>query len=95
MLDQTVANLLATVVGGTLAIAGGIVATFVTQGLNNKAERNKFIREKCEEVYLLAEQVKRWVENENDKWWQDYLEKFEPDNEYLCPVPGLLNTKTG
>ncbi len=101
MLDQTIANLLTTALGGMLAITGGLVATVSTQALNNKAERRKFLREKCEEVYLLSEQVKLWVKNEHDKWWQDYTDQFEPDNpipegyrkEYKqldCPIDKLL-----
>jgi hypothetical protein len=101
MLDQNLTNLLLTVLGGALAAMGGIVTTYSTQALNNKAERKNFIREKCEEVYLLADQVKLWVENENDHWWQIYLEQFEPDNEYLqmyrkdfkpldCPIDKLM-----
>ncbi len=100
MLDQTIANLLTTALGGMLVITGGLVATVATQALNNKAERNKFRREKCEEVYLLAVQIKEWVKNEDNRWWQNYYDDFFPNaypdsyrREYKqldCPIDTLL-----
>jgi hypothetical protein len=105
MPEQSFVNLLITALGGALAVLGGIFATYFTQVLNNRAERRKFVREKCEEVYLLAEQVSLWVKNENDMWWQSYLEEFEPENEYIeiyrteyqtldCPIDKLMMTVT-
>ena len=76
MLDQNVITLLATVLG----LIGGIVATYSAQMLNNGAERRRLVREKCEEVYVLADQVKRWADNENLKSWCDYYEEFEPQD---------------
>ncbi len=103
MLDQNVITLLATALGGALALIGGIIATYFTQMLNNRAERRRFVREKCEEVYILADQVKRWADNEDLKWWYNYHKEFEPDNSeiYLygskrilepieCPIDRLI-----
>src|SRR6266849_743672 len=101
MLGQSLLTLLATVLGGILATVGGIAANYYTQVFNNRAERQKFIREKCEEAYLLADQVKLWAKNENHRWWQKYYEEFEPDSDELamyrkefepidCPINKLM-----
>src|SRR5260370_5668585 len=101
MLDQSLLTLLATILGGILATVGGIAANYYTQVFNNRAERQKFIREKCEEAYLLADQVKLWAKNENHRWWQKYYEEFEPDSDELemyrkelepidCPINKLM-----
>lgn len=79
-MDQNIITLLATALGGALTLIGGIVATYFTQMLNNRDERRRFVREKCEEAYILADQVKRWADNENLKWWCNYHEEFDPGN---------------
>jgi hypothetical protein len=103
MLDQNVITLLATALGGALGLVGGVVATYSTQVLNNKAERKKFVRGKCEEVYLLADQVKHWADNENLSWWCDYHKASDnmwPEHDYYenkrelkpidCPIDRLM-----
>jgi hypothetical protein len=77
MLDQNITTLLATILGGILATTGGIIATFYAQSLNGRTEREKFVRERCEEVYELAEKVKQWLDNENARWWCDYCESID------------------
>src|SRR5881398_1463925 len=103
MLDQNVTTLLATALGGALGLIGGITATYLTQALNSKTERKKFVREKCEEVYLLADQVKHWADNENLKWWCNYhnaCDNMSPEDYYYeskiehkpidCPIDKLM-----
>ena len=54
-MDQTV--VFTTLIGGTLAIVGGFLATWYTQFINNRAEKTKIIREKIEEIYLLINEI--------------------------------------
>ncbi len=77
MLDQNITTLLATILGGILATTGGIIATFYAQILNSRTDRENFVRERCEEAYNLAHEVKQWVDNENSRWWCDYCESID------------------
>ncbi len=62
-LDQNVTTLLATALGGVLAIMGGFLATTISQRMAEKAEKRKLSREKIEELYLLAKQMEKWVKS--------------------------------
>jgi hypothetical protein len=96
VLDQNITTLLSTVVGGLLAITGGFLATSFSQRMAGKAEKRKLTRERVEELYALANQVKEWVKvqllracdveeiklhRKTPGWFFDAV-KTEPD----CPI---------
>ncbi|GLV55916.1 hypothetical protein KDH_27600 [Dictyobacter sp. S3.2.2.5] len=57
MLDQTIASLLSTVLGGFLTIVGGFIAIYFTQHMTNKAEKKRLALVKIEEAYILTYEV--------------------------------------
>jgi hypothetical protein len=64
-MDSTVIALLSTtLLGGFLAIAGGIIGSYITQRLSRKSDKAKLIGEKLEELYQVTEQVKLWLDSE-------------------------------
>ncbi|SRR6266566_1470588 len=66
MLDQTTALILAAVIAAVAALLGsligGIALPYLTHRLATKAERGKIVREKIEEIYLLTDKVKLWLD---------------------------------
>ncbi len=94
MLDQNITTLLATIIGGIFAIVGGFIATWVSQRLARNAEKRKVAREKSQEIFELFIQVKRWIDNEINRWWERTDETatiYPPVSDTLeCPIDRLL-----
>lgn len=55
--------LIATLIGGALAIIGGYVSNYLLQSRSRQAERRKVIHEKLEELYVLTIQVDDWLQH--------------------------------
>jgi hypothetical protein len=51
------ASMITTFIGGMLAIIGGFLATYLMQFLTLRAEKQKLIREKSEELYSLINEI--------------------------------------
>ncbi len=61
-MDKTaIATILATMLGGILAIIGGFIATYSTQLITGITESRKLVRDKAEELYQLSNEIKEKV----------------------------------
>jgi len=54
-MDGTV--IITTIIGGMLATIGGFLATYLTQFMANRTEKQKLTREKSEELYSLINEI--------------------------------------
>lgn len=65
MLDQYTTIILAAIIAAAASLlgslVGGVALPYLTHRLSSKAEKRKLIREKVEEMYLLADQVSIWI----------------------------------
>lgn len=50
-------SIVATVMGGVLAVIGGFLATYLMQFRTQRSERQKLMREKAEELYSLINEI--------------------------------------
>lgn len=53
--------LISVVIGGLLTIIGGFLGNYFTQSIIRKSETKKLIREKIEEIYNTAGEIKKWL----------------------------------
>lgn len=59
MLDPSIANLLSTLVGGSLAVIGSFTANYAMGKFSQKNEKMIFFRSKIEELYMILEEMER------------------------------------
>jgi hypothetical protein len=94
MTEADVTNIIIAVVGVVGTSLGAVLGGLITYYTTRKNERDRQIREKCEEIYDCCVQVTHWIDNEIDCWWEHYdatmiiipnLSKNLP-----CPIDKLL-----
>ncbi len=87
-------NIIIAVVGVIGTSIGAVLGGLITFYTIRKNERDRQIREKCEEIYDFSVQVKRWIDNEIDCWWLRYDEDAiifpSPSENLPCPAERLL-----
>lgn len=59
---------LGSILGGGLG--GGLIATYISQRLARGEEKRRVSRGKCEDIFESFMQVKDWINNEIDRWWE-------------------------
>ena len=93
-MDQSILNIITTIIAVAGAIAGTIVGVILTNNTTLKREKRKITREKCQEIFELFLQINRWLDNENSRWWKRFDEDvtiFPPISDTLeCPIDNFL-----
>ncbi len=94
MAEADVITIIVAVVGVIGISIGAVLGGLITFYTTRKNDLDRLIREKCEEIYDLSVQIKRWIDNEIDSWWLRYNEDAiiipSPSENLPCPIDNLL-----
>lgn len=88
MTNQGIVSILTTLI----AVIGTLAGVIITYYFTNRMERKRILREKLEEIYTLAIQVKQWLDNEIKSWWSliDPNAQSHPYKDLSCPIEQLI-----
>ncbi len=70
-LAQVMLTLMPVIVGGVIAIAGGILGSVFSHLLKTSSDRRERRRMKLEEIVTLTFEVEQWIERQRDYFWWD------------------------
>jgi hypothetical protein len=89
MSEQAIVSVFVTLI----AVLGTLAGSMITIHAGEKTEKRKVVRDKLEEIYLLANQVSLWAEWKNDLHFCQY--EYSPDyqppsgSKPSCPIGRL------
>lgn len=68
-ISQVMLTLMPVIVGGVIAIAGGVLGSVLSHLLKTSSDRRERRRTKLEEIVTLTFEVEQWIERQRDYFW--------------------------
>lgn len=68
-LTQVLLTLMPVIIGGVIAIAGGVLGTVLSHLFKTSTDRRERRRAKLEEIVTLTFEVEQWLERQKDYFW--------------------------